>query len=69
MESSWDVGPVHGLERLALGPAVAFTKCRERVPATRMHSIRELVHAIAGLRERDIDRSYLLAVAIIGLLE
>ena len=64
----WDAGPVHGLERLALGPAVAFTKCRERVPATRMFT-RELVHAVAGLGERDIDRSYLLAVAITGLLE
>ena len=46
----WDAGPAHGLERLALGPAVAFTKCRERVPATRMFT-RELVHAVAGLRE------------------
>ena len=69
MGSIWDAEPVHGLERLALGPAVARTKFLERVPTTRMHSIRELVHAIAGLRERDIDRSYLLAVAIIGLLE
>ena len=65
----WDADPAHGLERLALGPAVARTKFRERVPATRMRSIRELVHAIAGLRRRDIDRSYLLAVAITGLLE
>ena len=64
VKRSWDAEPVHGLERLALGSAVARTKFREHVPASRMQSIRELVHAIAGLRERDIDRSYLLAVGI-----
>ena len=48
---SWDGEPADGLERLALGSAVALTKCLERVPATRVHSIRELVHAIAALRK------------------
>ena len=52
MESAWDAEPVHGLERLALGQAGARTKFLERVPAPRVHSIRELVHAVAGLRER-----------------
>ena len=50
VKRSWDVEPVHSLERLALGPAVARTKFLEHVPASRMHSIRELEHAIAGLR-------------------
>ena len=47
-----DAGPVHGLQRLALYSALACAKFRERVPAARVHSIRELVHAIAGLQVR-----------------
>ena len=46
-----DAGPVHGLQRLALYAALACAQFRERVPAARVHSIRELVHAIAGLQE------------------
>ena len=45
-----DAGPVHGLQRLALYAALACAQFRERVPAARVHSIRELVHAIAGLQ-------------------
>ena len=45
-------GPVHGLQRLALCSAFACAKVLERVPAARVFSIRELVHAIAGLQVR-----------------
>ena len=51
MKTIWDAGPVHGLQRLALYAALACAQFRERVPAARVHSIRELVHAIAGLQE------------------
>ena len=44
--------PVHGLQRCALCVAVACAKFRERVPTARVFSIRELVHAIAGLQVR-----------------
>ena len=47
-----DAGPVHALQRPALCSAVACAKFRERVPAARVHSIRELVHAIARLHVR-----------------
>ena len=47
-----DAGPVHGLQRSASCPAVAGAKFLETVAATRMHHIRELVHAIAGLQVR-----------------
>ena len=46
------ISPVHGLQRCALCVAVACAKFRERVPAARVISIRELVHAIAGLQVR-----------------
>ena len=51
MRSS-DAGPVHGLQRPALGSTVACAKVLERVPAARVITIRELVHAIAGLQVR-----------------
>ena len=46
-----DAGPVDGLQRLALCSPVAFAKFRECVHTARVISIRELVHAIAGLQE------------------
>ena len=50
--SSSDAGPVHGLQRCALASAVACAKLLPKVSTTRMHKIRELVHAIAGLGMR-----------------
>ena len=47
---SGDAGPVHGLQRCALGSAVPCAKLLERFPATRVHVICQLVHAIAGLQ-------------------
>lgn len=46
-----DAGPVHCLQRLALGSAVACAKFLESVPATRVYT-REFVHTIAGLEVR-----------------
>ena len=47
-----DAGPVHGLQRSASCAAVAGAKSLETVAAARVHHIRELVHAIAGLQAR-----------------
>ena len=49
VKCSFDVKPVHSLQRFPVGYAVALTKFDESVPAARMCHSLELVHAIAGL--------------------
>ena len=52
VKSTRNISPVHGLQRCALYSTDACAQFLESVPATRVHSIRELVHAIAGLQVR-----------------
>ena len=44
-----DIDPSHSLERFVLCSAFPGTKNLERVPATPVHGIYELKHAVAGL--------------------